>query len=107
MIESQSDIAPAVLDMVGTAINPLVAVTLLPQVQIPGANMGFHRSMGFISERFRGNLRLVTTCRHALLGYETGYDIAVTMKNLDPARLRVVGKPIFDTNPESDVAFLI
>ena len=97
----------AVIKMLSTSTNPLVAITPLPSGFRTGMNREFNRAMGFVSQRLRGQLRLVATCRHVFEYYDKGYEYIVTMRTPDASQLDIVGKPIFDTNPESDIAFLV
>ena len=95
----------AVTTMLTTGENPLVALTLFPKDAM--ATGRFIRGMGFISEKLGGNRRLIVTCRHAFMEYGDGCRLFVAMKNPRQNELKVVGRPILDSNPENDIAFLV
>lgn len=95
-----------VTSMLSGAANPLVVITLIgsaPTVQ----GIPISRSMGCVVERLNRNFRLVVTCRHAFENLRNGYRLVVGMKNPRPTVLNVIGQPIEDTEPESDVAFMV
>ena len=89
----------------GTA-NPLVMICVYgPEDPIKGRQ--FFRSMGFVCERLKDNLKLVVTCRHSLLELKKYQQGCVVMKNPNVNVLKVMGEPIEDTNPETDIAFMV
>ncbi len=96
-----------VTEMLTSAINPLVAITVIPKVLLTQFEMGLQRAMGFVIQRLRGNLRLVVTCRHVFPPSVQDHHLIYTMKNPKPTAVKAVSEPIFDPNPESDVAFVI
>ncbi len=89
--------------------NPLVAIVQQPKA----AHLPFGLGMGFISERFKGNKRLITTCRHnfnvSSQNYKFIFATAVLGTNeTDRWReLTMIGQPIFDPREGSDIAFAI
>lgn len=99
---------PAVLKMLTDNTNPLVSITLVGPPKHPDDPMPLSRSMGFVVDRFSSGLRLVVTCRHALDSFDApGYRTIIGFENPRPKIVTMVGEPILDVRPESDIAYLL
>jgi Trypsin-like peptidase domain len=96
-----------VRNMLVSNTNPLVAITIVPKIRPSWLTMEIHRAMGVVIGRLRGNRRLVLTCRHAFFNLNADQDCFVGIRKQSPSRLKLVGAPIFDTDEESDIAFLV
>ncbi len=95
-----------VIDLLAGSANPLVSIGVVFLDLSRGA--AHDRSMGFVVECLGDGYKLVVTCRHAFehLGM-LGSRLIVAFKTPKPTMLVCIGEPIMDTEPESDVAFLI
>ena len=89
--------------------NPLVAINA-----IDFTSQQISRGMGFISETFKGKKKLIVTCRHNFNRWaDDSYTYKFMSAALDPSglhkirELNLVGEPIYDTRPGSEIAFLI
>lgn len=91
--------------MVSSDINPLVAITIVPKFRPSYLSLKVSRSMGVVVSRLRGNHRLVLTCRHAFHNLDDQHECFLGIRK--NCRLEMLGPPIFDTNQESDIAFLV
>ena len=98
-----------VTEMLSGRENLLVTITLLgPPDPAHGWHEPMNRSMGFIVESFDRGLRLIASCRHVFENCNApGYRRIVATKRPAPTLITPLGDPIFDTDVECDVAFLI
>jgi len=86
--------------------NPLVGIT----IAITKPEPRLFRGMGFITERLGKELRLVATARHVLQPLLENSSSCVLRLGINPARptsMLLVGQPIEDSDPETDIAFFL
>jgi len=101
------EVSKRVMQMLRGNANPLVAIMLVYPDRVRGG-YGYLRSVGFMVERFGHGRRLVITCRHAIeKSGDPGSRLVVGFKSPNPMMLACIGAPIYDTEVESDIAFLI